>query len=112
MHRDPVSYADTDRSNFSIVDPHASQARPCACGDSEFGQGFCHERFNPTQITMEILSASSQIDDRVADELTRTVIGGLASAIDRKEWIRKVGYAPETRSIRRATNRVNWFVLQ
>ena len=61
---------------------------------------------------MEILSASAQVDDRIADQLTGSVIGRLATAIDREKRMRKMRNAPETRLIRRAANRVNRLVLQ
>ena len=39
---------------------------------------------------MQILSASAQIDDRIADQLPGAVIGRLAAAIDREKRMRKM----------------------
>ena len=43
---------------------------------------------------MQILSAMAQIDDRIADQLSRPMIGRLAAAIDRKKWMRQDAIAP------------------
>ena len=90
VHRDPMPDADADRGDLSIFDPDAGQARPGRGGDPDFGQGFDQQLFQPAQITMEILAASAQVDDRIADQLARPVIGRLSAAIDRKERMRQM----------------------
>ena len=61
---------------------------------------------------MEILPALPQIDDRIADQLAGSVIRRLAPAVDRKERMRQMRRAPQTRLVRRAADRVNRLVLQ
>jgi hypothetical protein len=61
---------------------------------------------------MEILAAVPQIDNGIADQLTRAVIRRLASAINRNERMGQVLRAAQTRLVRRTADRVNRFVFQ
>ncbi len=67
---------------------------------------------DPTQVAMQILAASPQIDDRVTDQLSRPVIGRLATAVNREKRMRQMGSAPQTRLIRGASDGVDRLVLE
>src|SRR5207245_4791993 len=58
------------------------------------------------------LSAEAKIDNRIAHELPRFMIGRLAAAVDRKKWMRQMRSAQLTRFVRRAPDGVNRFVLE
>ena len=61
---------------------------------------------------MEILPAAAEINNWIADQLTGTVIGRLAAAINGKERMRQEGGIDQARLIRRSADRVNRFVLE
>src|SRR5712692_10959133 len=61
---------------------------------------------------MQILPAAAKIDNQIAHELPRSMIGRLAAAVDRKKWMRQMRSAQQTRFVRRAPDGVNRFVLE
>src|SRR4051794_33816164 len=61
---------------------------------------------------MEILHVVTEVDDRITHELPRAVVSRLSAAINRKQRMRQMGRAAETRLIGRASDRVNRIVLE
>src|ERR1051326_2406632 len=112
VHRDPMANTDTDRRDLAILHPDASQTTTRRRRYANPGQRLDEQIFEPAQISMQILAAVSQIDDWIADQLARAVVGCLAAAINGKQWMRKMLCTAQTRLVGRATDRVNWIVFE
>src|SRR4051812_15379005 len=100
MHCDPLANAHTDGRDLSIFDPNAGQAGARLRVEVESREQLDQRTLDPTQITMQILTAPPQIDDRVTDQLARPVIGRLATAVSRKKWMWQIGSIQQTGLIR------------
>ena len=80
--------------------------------DSGFGKYFHQQRFKPTEITMQILPALAQVDDRITNQLSGPMISCLAPAIDQEEKMRKMCDVSEARLVTGAADGVDRIVLQ
>src|SRR5579864_681340 len=84
MAGDPPADADADGSDLLLparrAGPCARQARQAPGGDPERGHGANQHVFEVANIPMDVAPIGSQIEDRIADELTRTVVGDVAAA--------------------------------
>src|SRR6267143_1932214 len=112
MHRGPVPDTHANGCDFAFLDPDPGQNRPTCRPKFKLGQKFDQQVFNPSEIFVQILTATGQIDDGITDELTRPVIRRLTAAIGLKKRVRKMRRAPQASMIGRATNCVNGVVFE
>ena len=119
VHGDPMPHAHADRRDFAaspdyfgVLDPNPGKALAPRGRKSVLGEKIDEHLLEPAQIAMQILSAPAKIDNRITHQLSRSVIGRLAAAIDRKKRIGKMRCAQQTRSIGGAPDRVNRLVLE
>ena len=112
VHRDPVANAHADRRDLAFGNPHAGQPSSRLRRDPERGKQLDHHLLDPAKIAVQVLSASSQINNRITDELPGPMIGCLAATINREKRMRKVRGTAQARLIRRPANRVNRLVLE
>src|SRR4051794_5997772 len=102
-----MAHANADRRDLAVLDPDAGQTDSRGRRDPGFGQGFHEQLLQPAQVSMQILAAPPQVEDRVTDQLSRSMIGGLAAAVDREERMREMARPAKTRLIGGAADRVN-----
>ena len=112
MHCDPMADTDADGGDLAFADPDPRQAGTRPRFDLEGSEQRDQERFNPTQIAMQILPVMAQVEEKITDQLPRAVISRLATPIDMEKWVRKMIRAPQTRLIGRPPDGVNRFVLE
>src|SRR5882724_1467848 len=103
--------ADPDRRDLAVLYPNTGQSPASRRRYAGFGQGFDEQIFKPAQVPMQILPAVAQVDDRIAHQLPRAVIGSLAAAVNRKQRIGKMRSATQTGLVRRAADRVDRIVF-
>src|SRR5690606_7867746 len=87
VERDPAPHADADRGDLAQrpafgADPHAGPAGIAASLDAEASRGADHRLLEATEIAVEIALAVAQAEDRIGDELPRSVERGFAAATD------------------------------
>ena len=69
MHRDPVTHSDPDRSDLAIFHPNAGKTRPWRGANTVNFQQSNEQILEPTQIAMEILSASAEVENWITNQL-------------------------------------------
>jgi hypothetical protein len=112
VHADPTANANTDARQLPIADPDSSEPVTSPGVDAETAADVKQEIFNRTQIDVQVLSALAQVEDRVANKLTGTMVGGLATSVGDVDRVRKRKCFSETGLIGSATDCVNRFVFQ
>ena len=80
--------SDCNDVDLALVDPDAGKTGTSSGRDLVDRECLNQKLFEPAQIAMEILSAPAEIDNWIADQLPRTVIGRLAAAIGSKKRMR------------------------
>ena len=81
VHRDPMAHADADRGDFALPDPDAGQTVASRGFDLVDREQLDEERLDPAQVTMQILAVTTEIDQKISDQLPRPVISRLAAAV-------------------------------
>jgi hypothetical protein len=112
VHGDPFAHADSKGGDFSVVDPDPGQAIPASCADPKIGEGEDEGFFQGPEIGVEVLPVIFEIENGVADELTRAVIGRLPPAIDFYNRMRKGGGIAEGGLIANAPDGVDRGMLE
>ena len=107
-----MANADANRRDLAVLHPDAGQTRARCRRYSDLGQCFDEQIFQPAQITMQILAAVAQVDDRIAHQLPRSVISRLSAAIDWEKRIREMSGAAQTGLVRRAADGVDRIVFE
>ena len=107
-----MSHADANRRDFSFLNPNTGQSFTTLRFNFELGQKFDQQSFNPAQIFVQILFAIAQIDNRITDQLARSVIGRLPATIDLKEWMRQMRSAAQAGLVRCPTDGVNRIMFE
>lgn len=77
---DPAADADADRSDFPIADPDPGLVFIASGIDSPPGENPDQQFFQVPQVSVQIFSSPGQVDQGVADQLTRAVIGNIAAS--------------------------------
>src|SRR3954451_8189590 len=90
VHRDPMANTDSDRSDFTILDPNSCERFASLRGNVVSGEKIDEQMLQPAQVYVQILAASPQVDNWVTHQLARAVIRRLAAAVDRKERMRQM----------------------
>ena len=82
--RHPARAANADRGDLAVVDPDAALMRLCerAALDAELGQRRDDRLLQAAHVAAQVAAARVQVEDRVADELARAVVGRAAAAAD------------------------------
>jgi hypothetical protein len=81
MHRDPLAHADADGSQLAMIGPDAGES-VAACGvDTEMRAGVDQDILDHAQVRVQVAVSEVQIENRIAHELTRAVVGRLTAAI-------------------------------
>src|SRR4029078_9594435 len=71
--RNPVAGVNTDGRDLLSSGPDAGESGVALTRDSVVGQRIDQRLFDLPQVPMQVLTVPFQIDDRIADELTRSV---------------------------------------
>ena len=79
MAGDPSRDSDTDRGKFSLADPHAREAGTSPGGDVVVRGGAYEHLLEIADVAVHIAAIRFQIEDGVADDLSRPVVGNVAS---------------------------------
>jgi hypothetical protein len=103
---------DADGSNLALIDPDAGETVARGCFHLMPREQFNQQRFEPAQVTMQVLTVTPEVEQKVTDQLTRAVVGGLATAINFEKWMRQMLRAAKTRLIGRASDGVDRIVLE
>ena len=74
MHRDPMPHPYSDRrdlagclDHFAVLHPDAGEAIARRCRDLALGEYLDEKRFDPAQITMQILAVPAMIEQILTD---------------------------------------------
>lgn len=78
--RDPPRDSHPDSCQFVVADPHAGEPRQPVRRNPESRDGLDQHRFQVANVAMDVASIGPKIEDRVPDQLTRPVIGDVASS--------------------------------
>ena len=78
--------------------PHAGEARVPLGGDAERGQRVDQRRLELAQVPVQVLPVLAQVEDRIADQLARPVVGHVAAALDLRAPRRPAARAPPGRA--------------
>lgn len=94
---DPTTHRDADGGDFAGADPDAGEAVASGGGEPEATDGTYHHFFQKSEVGVEVFDGR-KIDDRIADDLPRAVVGDVAAAIgigDRDALGGKLSGVPE-----------------
>ena len=111
VHADPFSNAHADGGEFAVFHPHAGQSVAAAGGHAECGAGADEGVFEAAEMGVQITSARVEIEDRIADQLARAVIGRLAAAVGFEHGVGERGGVAQRGLVAQAADGVNGFVL-
>ena len=81
MKGDSPAHRDADRSNLPVVNPYAGPGRGATRSNTKFLQ--CRDGYllELPQVAVHGLTQSrTEINDRISDHLSRTVVGDIAAA--------------------------------
>ena len=80
---DPAREMDADRGDLLLPRPDADEllALPRLGGDAVVGQGADQHLLEVADVAPDVPPVGAEVDDRIADELPRAVVGDLAAAI-------------------------------
>lgn len=83
MTRDPAADVDSNRSNLPILDPHTQLfAAPTRFRiNAQLRQGCDKNPLQVMNISSNVTSVGVEIDDRIANQLPRSVVGDLTASI-------------------------------
>src|SRR5258707_13510034 len=107
-----MSHAHANRRDFSFFNPNTGQSFATLRFNFDPGQKFDHQSFNPAKIFVQILSAIAQIDNRITDQLSGSVVGRLPATIDLKKWMRQMRSTAQARLVRCPTDGVNGVMFE
>jgi len=79
MHCDPALYSDTDGGYFPISCPDTTLVRFSTGFNGKFGQGLNKQLLQEIHVAPHRKTLLTQMDDRIAHELTRAVVGDVTS---------------------------------
>ncbi len=86
MGGDPVAHTNTDGSQFSGSGPDTGQTGPDEGFDTKVSHRLDQALFQISQEKMDIPSTLTQIEMRVDDQLSRTMIGHISSPVDSNQF--------------------------
>lgn len=107
VHSDPLAHSYADACNFAILHPYAGEARAPSSGHSVVGEGGDERFLQGAEVGMEILAVVSQVENGVAHQLARAVVGGLTAAVDLNDGMRKVNRFAKAALVASAANGVD-----
>ena len=85
MRGDPARDVYSDRRNFSAVGMHARQTINAKRFNAEISQRPNQHLFQVANVAMNVFAVRTEIDDRIADNLSEAVISHLPAAIRFKQ---------------------------
>jgi hypothetical protein len=85
MHAYPFLYTQSDGTNLFSLDPNPGVTLIQICFNRKISQGSYDDLFEVPDIEAEVPSLLSQVKNRVAHELAKTMIGDIASSIDEEK---------------------------
>ena len=80
VHGDPFSDTDSDRCQFAFIGPDPGQALPSAGAQAKVADGSDEAFLQVSQVQMKVTSSPAQIQNRVTNQLTGTMISNVSSA--------------------------------
>ena len=107
-----MTHTNANRRNLALLNPNPGQSFARMRFNSKLRQKLDQQAFNPTQIFVQILAAMAQVNNRIANHLSRPMIRCLATPIDPEEWMRQMRSTAQAALVRRPSNGVNRVVLQ
>ncbi len=81
VHRNPFPHAHPDGSELAVLHPHAGHALAAACGNPKLPASGDERVLDEAEVEMKVAAARVEVEDGIADELPRAVVGGLAAAV-------------------------------
>ena len=103
--------ADAERGDFAFLDPNAGEAFFARSGDVEVGEGADEGFFEVAEVGVEVFATGGEVEDGVADELSRAVVGGLTATVDFDDRVRELCGVAKGGLIADASDGVNGGVL-
>jgi len=85
MHAYPFLYTQTDGTHLFSFDPNSGVTLIPIRFDRKISQGSYHDLFEIPNIEVKVSPLVSQVENGVAYELTRTMIGNIASSINEEK---------------------------
>jgi len=86
MHCNPPGGSHADRADFFVVDPHSRISIHAAPVHIKSSEDANHNFFQAAKVSMEVASVVIQVKDRVRDQLARTVVCDIASAVSQDKF--------------------------
>ena len=80
VHGDPFSDTDSDRCQFAFIGPDPGQALPSADAQAKVADGPDEAFLQVSQVQMNVTPSSAQIQNRVTNQLTGTMVSNVSSA--------------------------------
>jgi len=90
MKRYPLLYSYTHRGDFLVFHPHAGVFVVPTRRDSVFRQGLSNTTLYICHKLMQVALASSQIENEIHNQLSRSVVSHIATAFNRNRLAIKV----------------------
>jgi len=112
VHADPFFDPHTDRGDFALLNPHAGKTFALAGTYPVALQGIDERQFDSSQELVQVATVVVQINQRIAHQLTRTMVGSLTAAIGLEYRMRQLPATLQAALVAGAADGVNRAVLQ
>jgi hypothetical protein len=112
VHADPTPDADADARKLPIANPYTRESVHSPGLYAETGTDIEQKVFDGAQVDVQVLSALTQVEDGVTDELAWAVIGCLSATIGDMDWMRQRRGFSQAGLIRGASNGVYGLVFE
>src|SRR5262249_44300282 len=89
----PIARMDADRGDLPALGPDARVADVPLCADTQLGQGVDQGLFDLPEIPVQVLAMTLEVNNWIANELSRAMKGDVAAAFD----LEQVNSAPSER---------------
>src|SRR5262249_40014812 len=108
----PAADADADRGDLSLLDPDAGQTSDPPGTHPDGRERIDHHLLEGSYVPVHVLAMPAQVEDRIADQLPRSLIRDLPSPPRAHDRHRPVERVAEERRIAATTERVDRRMLE
>jgi len=92
VHGDPLAHADAHGGDFAPLDPDTGEAFFSSGFDPDLGTGLDEGLLHGAEEGVEVFALADEVGDEIANELSWSVVGCEASAVDLDDRVGEVNW--------------------